>query len=194
MTTAADRDLGSALLALAREAIGAEFGIAADAPRGHAALGRPGATFVTLTQEGELRGCIGSLEARRALEADVRANAVAAAFRDPRFPPLLRRELEATQVEVSLLSAAVRIDFEGEDDLLAGLRPGVDGLVIESGFRRATFLPQVWESLPEPRDFLAALKRKAGLPADARGAALVASRYTVAKWKESEFAIAGDWK
>jgi AmmeMemoRadiSam system protein A len=182
-----DRDLGLALLAHARAAIGAEFGILAEAPRGHIALVRPGATFVTLTQGGELRGCIGSLEARRALEADVRANAVAAAFRDPRFPPLQRREFEATWVEVSLLSAATRIDCENEDELLAGLRPGVDGVVIECGFRRATFLPQVWESLPEPRDFLAALKRKAGLPGEPRGAALTAWRYTVTKWKESEF-------
>jgi AmmeMemoRadiSam system protein A len=186
-----DRDLGIALLALARGAIGTEFGIAAGGARGHAALVQPGATFVTLTREGELRGCIGSLEARRALEVDVRANAVAAAFRDPRFPPLARREYEATQVEVSLLSAAVRIDFAGEEDLLRQLRPGVDGIVLESGYRRATFLPQVWESLPEPRDFLAALKRKAGLPSRVLDDSLVASRYTVTKWRESEFAPEG---
>jgi AmmeMemoRadiSam system protein A len=186
--TTPNRDLGLALIVLARGAIGAEFGLSAESARDHEALARPGATCVTLIQEGELRGCIGSLEARRALGVDVRANAVAAAFRDPRFPPLAVREYATTEVEVSLLSAAVRIDFAGEDDLLAQLRPGVDGIVLESGYRRATFLPQVWESLPEPRDFLAALARKAGLPTDFRGQALTVSRYTVTKWKETEFA------
>jgi AmmeMemoRadiSam system protein A len=183
----ADRDLGRALLALARGAIGAEFGLSAANGAAHAALDRPGATFVTLRKDLELRGCIGSLEPRRALGVDVRANAVAAAFRDPRFPPLAVREFRATSVEVSLLSPHEPVAFADEDDLLRQLRPGVDGIVLSAGERRATFLPQVWESLPEPREFVAALKRKAGLPADFGGAALNVSRYTVVKWTEEEF-------
>ena len=184
----ADRDLGYALVCLARGAIGAEFGIPAADAEGHAALDLPGATFVTLMYEGGLRGCIGSLESRRTLLADVRANAVAAAFRDPRFPPLTAREFAATSVEVSLLSPSARMAVVDEADLLAQLRPGVDGIVLECGHRRATFLPQVWESLPEPRQFLAALKVKAGLAADFWSAELGFARYSVSKWKESEFA------
>jgi AmmeMemoRadiSam system protein A len=139
-------------------------------------------------REGDLRGCIGSLEPRRTLLADVRANAVAAAFRDPRFPPLTAREFVATSVEVSLLSQSERVAVVNEADLLARLRPGVDGIVLEYGPRRATFLPQVWESLPEPRQFLAALKKKAGLAADFWSPDLRVARYSVSKWKESDFA------
>jgi AmmeMemoRadiSam system protein A len=184
----ADRDLGRALLALARGAIGAELGLRAADSASHAALDQPGATFVTLRQHAELRGCIGTLEPRRALGVDVRANAVAAAFRDPRFPPLAVREFHSTSVEVSLLSPHEPVAFAGEDDLLRQLRPGVDGIVLWAGDRRATFLPQVWESLPEPREFVAALKRKAGLRTDFAGEALRVSRYTVVKWTEEEFA------
>lgn len=184
----ADRDLGRAVVSLARGAIGAELGFPAVEVLAHPALDHPGATFVTLLREGTLRGCIGSLEARRALAADVRANAVAAAFRDPRFPPLTAREFPETSVEVSLLSPSQRVAMVDEEDLLVQLRPGVDGLVLEYGHRRATFLPQVWESLPEPRHFLAALKRKAGLATDFWSAELSVARYSVIKWKEIEFA------
>ena len=161
-----ERDLGRALLTIARSAIAAELGFGPIAVASHAALTQPAATFVTLKHSGELRGCIGSLKPRRPLGVDVRENAIAAAFRDPRFPPLAVVEFEATSVEVSLLSTDERLDVRDEEDLLARLRPGVDGLILEYGRHRATFLPQVWESLPEPRGFLAALKRKAGLPAD----------------------------
>jgi hypothetical protein len=136
-----------------------------------------------------LRGCIGTLEPRRPLDVDVRANAVAAAFSDPRFPPLGSGEFPDTLVEVSLLSASELITAESERSLLDQLRRGADGLVLEYAGRRATFLPQVWESLPEPVDFVAELKRKAGLPADFWSPAVRASRYSVSKWRESDFRI-----
>ena len=183
-----DRDLGAALVATARGAIDAAFGRPEARVRPHAALDRPGATFVTLKQDGELRGCIGSLEAHRLLAIDVRRNALAAAFSDPRFPPLAARELEVTTVEVSLLSPASRVEVADEEDLLARLEPGVDGIVLELGRRRATFLPQVWETLPAPRDFIGALKRKAGMPANFWSPEMRVSRYTVSKWQQAEFA------
>jgi AmmeMemoRadiSam system protein A len=183
-----DRDLGAALIATARGAIDAAFGRPEARVRPHAALDRPGATFVTLKQDGELRGCIGSLEAHRLLAIDVRRNALAAAFSDPRFPPLVARELDVTTVEVSLLSPASRVEVADEEDLLARLDPGVDGIVLELGRRRATFLPQVWETLPDPRDFIGALKRKAGMPASFWSPEMRVSRYTVSKWQQAEFA------
>ena len=182
-----DRDLGAALIATARGAIDAAFGRPEPRVRPHAALDRPGATFVTLKQGGELRGCIGSLEAHRLLAIDVRRNALAAAFNDPRFAPLVAPELAVTTVEVSLLSPASRVEVADEEDLLARLEPGVDGIVLELGRRRATFLPQVWESLPDPRDFIGALKRKAGMPASFWSPEMRVSRYTVARWQQAEF-------
>lgn len=129
-------------------------------------LRRPGASFVTLTMDGELRGCIGSIEARRPLVLDVRENAIAAAFHDPRFPPLSRRELDRTHIEISVLTLPQPLEYADYVDLLTRLRPGVDGVIIERGWHRATFLPQVWEKLPDPREFLAHLCLKAGLPPD----------------------------
>ena len=144
----------------------------------------PGATFVTLTQNGQLRGCIGSLEAHRPLGEDLLENARAAAFRDPRFAPLSVDELARTRVEVSVLSAATPMRFQDEADLLRQLRPGVDGIILEYGRHRATFLPQVWEQLPDPRTFMAHLKKKAGLAEDFWSPALGISRYRVEKYKE----------
>jgi AmmeMemoRadiSam system protein B/AmmeMemoRadiSam system protein A len=143
-----------------------------------------GATFVTLTQNGRLRGCIGSLEAHRPLGEDLLENARAAAFRDPRFAPLTAEELPRTRVEVSILTKAAPIDFKDEADLLRQLRPGVDGIILELGRHRATFLPQVWEQLPEARMFMAHLKQKAGLAADFWSNDLRVSRYSVEKHKE----------
>ena len=177
--------LGSALLSIARNAIGARFGIAATALTPPAELSQPGASFVTLTQNGQLRGCIGSLEAYRALAVDVEKNALAAAFSDPRFAPLERDELARTRIEVSLLAAAQAIDFVDEDDAIAQLRPGIDGLILSYGSRRATFLPQVWETLPEAHRFVAQLKIKAGLPADFWSPGISLARYEVKKWKET---------
>jgi len=183
-----DAHLGRALLATARMAIGSELGREVGAWPEHAALGSFGATFVTLMKSDGLRGCIGTLQARRALGDDVRINAVAAAFGDPRFPPLRDDEFDDTWVEVSLLSSPERVESEEEADVLVWLRPDVDGVILEYGEQRATFLPQVWESLPSPREFLVELKRKAGLPADFWSPSMQVSRYVVDKWRENDFA------
>lgn len=179
-----DAILGSALLVRARNAIGAEFGLVPAAEPDHADLANPGATFVTLTQRGQLRGCIGSLQAWRPLAQDVRENARAAAFRDPRFAPLAAEEFDLTRVEVSLLTPAAPMNFVDEADALAQLRPGVDGVIFECAGRRSTFLPQVWEQLAEPQLFMAHLKQKAGLAADFWSPEVRLSRYEVMKWKE----------
>jgi len=148
-------------------------------------LARDGASFVTLTKAGSLRGCIGSLEARRPLILDVQENAISAAFNDPRFPPLSARELAAVQVEVSVLSAPEPLAYAGAEDLIAKLRPDVDGVVIERDWRRATFLPQVWEKLPDPHEFLEHLCLKAGLSSDAyRRPGLDVYTYQVEKFEE----------
>ena len=148
-------------------------------------LTRDGASFVTLTKHGALRGCIGSLEPRRALVLDVRENAVAAAFHDPRFPPVRSQELGDLHVEISVLSSPQPLSYDEPDDLIARLRPGVDGVVIERGWNRATFLPQVWEKLPDPHQFLEHLCTKAYLPADAyRSPGLDVYTYQVEKFEE----------
>lgn len=183
-------DRGAVLLALARAAMARELGRAHPADDSAPWLREHGACFVTLTQRGALRGCIGTLEAHRPLRDDVRANAVAAALRDSRFAPLSARELELTEVEVSLLSPMQGLAFASEDEALAQLRAGVDGLVFAYGGRRSTFLPQVWEQLPDAAAFMAQLKRKAGLPADFWHAEVRLQRYTVSKWKEGELRLA----
>jgi uncharacterized protein len=136
------------------------------------------ATFVTLEREGHLRGCIGTLEARAPLVQDVAEHAFAAAFEDPRFLPLRRDELAGLEIHLSILSPSEPLPFASENELLAQLRPGIDGLILKLGSRRATFLPSVWESLPEPYIFLAQLKQKAGLPLDFWSPELQAERYT----------------
>ena len=144
-------------------------------------LEAPGCSFVTLRRGGDLRGCIGSLEAHRPLGEDIAANAVAAALRDRRFPPVAAFELPSLAVEVSLLQPSEPLTCTDEDDALRQLRPGIDGLVIEYGSSRATFLPQVWENLPDTPMFLRELKRKAGLPAGFWHADLRLRRYGVEK-------------
>jgi AmmeMemoRadiSam system protein B/AmmeMemoRadiSam system protein A len=175
---------GKTLIALARDAIESRLferkKIDSDLPW----LQQSGATFVTLTRDGQLRGCIGSLEAVRPLAMDVAENALGAAFRDPRFPRLTAEEWPSCRVEVSLLSAPKRIEFADEADLLEQLEPGLDGVILECGNRRSTFLPQVWEGLPDKRAFLAELVKKAGLPADTRLTGCRISRYRVAKFHE----------
>jgi AmmeMemoRadiSam system protein A len=182
----APTELGAALVQTARTALrlGLGLGFPGAEPVRHPALGEPGATFVTLTQHGELRGCIGTLEAHRPLKLDVEQNTLAAAFHDPRFVPLVVGELEVTRIEVSLLTAPAPLPFVDEPDLLQRLSPGVDGVVLAWRSRRATFLPQVWDSLPDPRDFLAALKHKAGLAANFWSDDIRMSRYAVSKFKE----------
>jgi len=141
-------------------------------------LREPGACFVTLKRGGELRGCIGSLSPHRTLVADIADNAYAAAFSDPRFYPLQANELAGLELHISLLSAAEAMRFTTEQSLLEQLRPGIDGLIIEEGYRRGTFLPSVWEQLPTAEQFLQHLKLKAGLPADYWSDTLRVSRYT----------------
>lgn len=141
-------------------------------------LREPGASFVTLNKYGALRGCIGSLEAHRPLVEDVAHNAYAAAFGDPRFPAVSATELPSLAFHLSILTPAVPMQFESETDLLGQIRPGIDGLVLEDGWHRGTFLPSVWESLPDATQFLQHLKQKAGLPADYWSNTLAVSRYT----------------
>lgn len=178
-------DTGCLLIAIARASIQRQLGLPVSAQPQAEWLNEPGAVFVTLSQNGVLRGCIGSLEAHRPLIEDVQANACAAAFRDPRFPPLTLDEWPATQVEVSLISPSQPITFSDEADALSQLRPGVDGIILEQNGHRATFLPQVWEQLPEPAEFLAHLKRKAGLSPDFWSHDLRLRRYTVRKFCET---------
>jgi len=170
-----------ALLALARASI--EHGLKQGVPLlvvldlQPPALQTPGAAFVTLQRHAQLRGCIGSLEAHRPLAQDVAENAYAAAFRDPRFPPLTAAEWGDIRVSISVLTPAVPIPCASEDELLAALQPGIDGLILAEDARRGTFLPAVWTQLPEPRDFLRQLKRKAGLSAEHWSPRMRAWRY-----------------
>jgi len=136
------------------------------------------ATFVTLHVDEKLRGCIGTLEARRTLVEDVVSNAYGAAFRDTRFPTLTWPEFERLDIHISILSLPEPVQFSSEADLLAQLRPHVDGLIIEEGAYHGTFLPSVWEQLPEPREFLRHLKHKAGLPPDYWSSRIRVQRYT----------------
>ena len=125
----------------------------------------PGASFVTLTlRVGELRGCIGALEPYQPLADDVREHAAAAALEDPRFPPVIPAELDGIAIEVSCLTVPSKLDYKTPEDLLTRLRPGVDGVLLRDGYRRATYLPQVWEKIPGKVDFLNSLCQKMGLP------------------------------
>jgi AmmeMemoRadiSam system protein A len=177
-------DAGRVLLPLARSAIAAQLGLGAAAQDDRPWLRQEAACFITLMHDDKLRGCIGTLRAHRALADDVKANAVAAAFRDPRFAPLGAGELAAVAVEISVLSALQSLAFADEPDALGQLRPGVDGVVFEYGYHTSTFLPQVWENFKEPAEFLAHLKYKAGLPPDFWDREVRLSRYTVHKWRE----------
>lgn len=140
-------------------------------------LSAPAATFVTLSIQQRLRGCIGRLEAERSLVEDVADNAFAAAFRDPRFSPLSRGEFQALEIHISILTPAERLDIASERELIETLEAGRDGLIIEDRGRRATFLPSVWDTLNDKSDFVRQLKLKAGLAADHWSADLRAYRY-----------------
>ncbi|MBI5889074.1 MAG: AmmeMemoRadiSam system protein A [Nitrosomonadales bacterium] len=211
-----DTNKGRTLLHLARAAIARELGFRSDDLPRTSWLEQPGATFVTLTLHGRMHGCIGSLEARLPLIDDVRQNAIAAAFEDPRYPPLTREEFADVVIDVALLSTPEEIHFRSEQDALQQLHPGLDGVTLEydpaatateqadSGLleqatvrataesaplgrpNRATFLPHAWADLPEPRDYLAELKTQAGLPEDFWSDDIKLSRYTVKKWHEVE--------
>jgi hypothetical protein len=146
----------------------------------------PGACFVTLRKAGELRGCIGTVEAHRSLGQDVVENAKSAAHRDPRFPPLQRNELDLVRFEVSLLSPMERLEAETEEEALAKLRPGVDGVLLQWGVYRGVFIPKVWGMLPTAREFLATLRRKAGLPSHEWRSGTRLWRFTAEDWAEPE--------
>jgi uncharacterized protein len=158
------------LLRLAREAL--EQGVkskelppldqAALTPR----LREDGASFVTLTEAGQLRGCIGALEPYQSLAEDVREHAVSAALEDPRFPPVSESEVGRINIEVSRLTRPVPLQYQDADDLLSKLRTHVDGVILRDAFRRATFLPQVWEKIPDPAEFLDNLCFKMGANPD----------------------------
>ncbi len=186
---------GKKLLQIARASISGALSADADPPPGSALSAQVAAepwlkewraSFVTLQQTGELRGCVGALEAQRPLGADVAANARAAAFQDTRFKPLAGDELARTDIEVSLLSTPKRMLFEDHADLIAQLRPGADGIILECEGKRATFLPQVWEGLPDPEQFIAHLKQKAGIPQSTSTGRCRVKRYSVLKWREAE--------
>lgn len=189
---------GQTLLHLARAAIAEEFGfISHDLPR-TAWLDEPGATFVTLTMNGRMRGCIGSLEARLPLIDDVRQNAVAAAFQDPRYAPLTKEEFADVVIDVALLNTPEEIHFSSEQDALEQLHPGLDGVILEYGSsavplddaaslprpNHATFLPHAWAELPDPHDYLAELKTQAGLAEDFWSNDIKLSHFTIQKWRE----------
>lgn len=174
---------GRILVSIAREAIAADFDLASQRDWQEEWLRERAASFVTLRDAGELRGCIGSVNAHRPLGDDVAHNARAAANRDPRFVPVPAAERLRLQVEVSVLSPRVRIDATSEAEAAAGLRPGIDGVFLEYQEFSATFLPQVWENIPDPLEFLCELRRKARLPLRFWHPDLRLSRYTVEKHK-----------
>ncbi len=184
-STDTDAHRGKILLRIARAAIAGRFGLMLEHHDSDAFLAEPGASFVTLKHNGQLRGCIGTLQAHRILLDDVRHNAKAAAFRDPRFSPLRADEYIQIQIEVSVLSSLTPFSAQDETTAIDQLRPGVDGVVLQCGNHRGTFLPQVWDSLPEPKRFLAELKRKAGLAAEFWSDDVRLYRYHVDKWAEN---------
>jgi AmmeMemoRadiSam system protein A len=146
------------------------------------------ASFVTLQIQGRLRGCIGHLEAVQPLIVDVAENAFAAAFRDPRFPPLQRDEWADVDIHLSLLTRPEPMRFDDESDLIAQIRPGEDGLILQDGPNRGTFLPSVWESLPDPVQFLTHLKYKAGLAANHWSDRVEVYRYRTESFGEEDLA------
>ncbi|MBF0295020.1 MAG: AmmeMemoRadiSam system protein B [Magnetococcales bacterium] len=188
-TPATPGDLGLALPGVAREhlirTLRNEPGVSGEVlTRRWPELAQPGATFVTLKKQGQLRGCIGTLSPHRPLAEDLLENTLSAALRDPRFPPLAREELPLIDIEVSLLTPPEPLPHRDAEDLLARLRPGVHGVILAKNGRRATFLPQVWEQLPDPLEFLGHLCRKAGLDGSCWRQGAEIQVYTVQKFQE----------
>ncbi|HEV2844333.1 MAG TPA: AmmeMemoRadiSam system protein A [Thermoanaerobaculia bacterium] len=177
---------GRTLLRIARESLADALGLGQPGSYDEPWLREPGATFITLRSLGSLRGCVGSVQAYRPLFDDVWRNARSAAFHDTRFPPLEPREYSELSVEVSLLSPPEPLACSCEEEALFLLRPGVDGVILEHQECRGTFLPQVWEQLPDPQDFLDQLRRKAGLRPGFWTPDVRLSRYTVLKWVEED--------
>jgi AmmeMemoRadiSam system protein A len=181
---------GDVLLRLARGAIHEALGLQGLCCDDAGWLNEPGASFITLTRAGKLRGCIGTIEAKRPLGEDVRSNAVAAATRDPRFDPLESSELFDLSVEVTVLSPLQRLLFTSEEEAILQIRPQIDGLVLSFRDRRGTFLPQLWEHVRTTEEFLAQLKKKTGLPSNFWDPEICLHRFTVEKWRERAPAMA----
>jgi len=180
--TSLNRALQETLLSVARQSIlyGLQHGQPMPLQLDHypSQLQQQRASFVTLNIDNQLRGCIGTLEAHRSLVLEVAHNAFAAAFSDPRFLPLSQPEYEPLEIHISVLNPAEEMAFTSEQDLIDQLRPGVDGLIMQTGQQRGTFLPSVWQQLPEPKQFIQHLKHKAGLSADYWSPDLKIWRYT----------------
>jgi uncharacterized protein len=174
------------LLPIARASIAGGLGKTHPADENATWLRAAGASFVTLNLQKKLRGCIGSLKAHRPLLDDVKANALAAAFKDPRFKPLTLAEYDHIEVEISLLSPLTALDFTDETSALAQLRPHVHGVIFEYGHHRSTYLPQVWDAFPDPAMFMATLRQKAGLPPNFWEPGVKLQTYTVTKLSESQ--------
>ncbi len=191
MTKKLSTDQGRLLLRVAREAVQSAL---AGQPLPELSLAsysgplrEKGASFVTLTLDGMLRGCVGSIEATDPLLVDVQQRALGAAFHDPRFPRVTADEYSRLRFEVSCLTAPERLDYRSAKELAGKIRPGVDGVILKHQFRRATFLPQVWEQLPDPELFLGRLCQKMGLHPQAwRELPLEVEIYQVEKFSEPD--------
>lgn len=184
-----ERHDGHELIGLARECIDEALRLRTLPPRPRRdyrpVLLQPRSAFVTLWAREHLRGCCGSIEATRSLAEEVWQDAWASAFRDPRFPPLSATEWPTVHLHVSVLEPPRAIQFASEQELIARLRPGIDGLIVECHGARATFLPSVWEHIEDPSEFVRQLKTKAGWPADFWSPDLRASIYAVEEFDEA---------
>lgn len=191
MTKTIQAEDGKRLLQIARDAIrqtlAGEPLIRLNLEQFPAELSDQGASFVTLTVEGVLRGCVGSIQATDPLVIDVQERAVAAAFHDPRFPPLTENEFSRVKIEVSCLTPPQPLPYSSPQELAGRIRPGIDGLILNYHFRRATFLPAVWDQLPDPEVFLGRLCQKMGLPPDTwKHQVMEAEVYQAVKFSESD--------
>ena len=191
MTKNLTKEEGSHLIAVARKAIEehlkGDASPALDLEAVSSSLKEMGACFVTLTIDGALRGCVGSIEASQPLIKDVQDRAVGAAFNDPRFPPLRPDEYPGLKVEVSHLTPPVKLNYSTPEELINQLRPGIDGVILHHQYRRATFLPQVWDQIPDPDLFLGRLCLKMGLePSTWQKDHIEVETYQVEKFTEGE--------
>lgn len=182
------KEEGEYLLLLARKTIEARLfgrGLPPDNTPDNTKYLEKRGTFVTLTTNGDLRGCIGHIIPQESLIDGIRANAINAAFKDPRFAPLSKGEWDKIKVEISILTEPAPLKYSDAEDLLSKLRPGIDGLIIEKGYQSATFLPQVWDQLPEKAEFLSHLCMKAGLSANEwKRGTLIIHTYEVQAFEE----------
>ena len=182
------KDHGRELLLLARNTIARRLGKSGESPHeSHAEFLQKRGTFVTLKKDGRLRGCIGNIDPVYSIEDGIKNNAISAAFNDHRFSPLSEDELQDLDISVSILTPAIQLNFTDAADLCAQLRPGIDGVILRSGGASATFLPQVWEQLPEAEQFLSHLCQKAGMAENAwKGGDVEISVYQVQNFAEEE--------